>query len=534
MILYYVYMSENGETRKSKSAIMQLMTDRSGFMDKKKRESLFRAFAAHDKRFDGKIFVGVTTTGIYCRPVCAARMPKFENCIFFKSAAEAEQAGFRPCKTCRPELAPGDNSQDHDRIAHKTASYIEKNCSLNESMEDIAQRFGFSLRQLRRIFKEEFNVTMIEYQQTCRLLLAKKLLTETDLSVTEIAAASGFGSVRRLNETFREKYRMAPGELRKRKKKGSMYSGSIDIGIGYRPPYRWDELLDFLRLRAIDGVEYADEQSYSRIIRKKDKTGSDVFGWIRVRNVPDRDILRVEISESLMPVLSGVIDDVKRMFDTGCDPVEISDKLESVGKVCSGGFIEGTRLPGSADGFEICVRAVLGQQITVRAARTLAERFVLNFGVPVTASVPDADAAEASTGAEAPGAGNLRYAFPSASEICSLEGRIEDHLGPLGITASRARAIKAIAEMCEEGQIDWEKDEPEEVIYKLLQIRGIGPWTAKYIVMRAMSYPDVFLENDAGVKKGLAGLSAKEAAAAAEEWRPWRSYAVMNIWNSLS
>lgn len=534
MILYYVYMSENGETRKSKSAIMQLMTDRSGFMDKKKRESLFRAFAAHDKRFDGKIFVGVTTTGIYCRPVCAARMPKFENCIFFKSAAEAEQAGFRPCKTCRPELAPGDNSQDHDRIAHKTASYIEKNCSLNESMEDIAQRFGFSLRQLRRIFKEEFNVTMIEYQQTCRLLLAKKLLTETDLSVTEIAAASGFGSVRRLNETFREKYRMAPGELRKRKKKGSMYSGSIDIGIGYRPPYRWDELLDFLRLRAIDGVEYADEQSYSRIIRKKDKAGSDVFGWIRVRNVPDRDILRVEISESLMPVLSGVIDDVKRMFDMGCDPVEISDKLESVGKVCSGGFREGTRLPGSADGFEICVRAVLGQQITVRAARTLAERFVLNFGVPVTASVPDADAAEASTGAEAPGAGNLRYAFPSASEICSLEGRIEDHLGPLGITASRARAIKAIAEMCEEGQIDWEQDEAKEVMDKLLKIRGIGPWTAKYIVMRAMSYPDVFLENDAGVKKGLAGLSAKEAAAAAEEWRPWRSYAVMNIWNSLS
>lgn len=527
-------MSENGETEKHKSDIMQLMTDRSRFMDQKSRESLFRAFAAHDKRFDGKIFVGVTTTGIYCRPVCAARMPKFENCIFFKSAAEAEQAGFRPCKTCRPELAPGDNSQDHDRIAHKTAAYIEKNCSLNESMEDIARRFGFSLRQLRRIFKEEFNVTMIEYQQTCRLLLAKKLLTETELPVTEIAAAAGFGSVRRLNETFRKKYRMAPGELRKRKKKVGMYSGSIDIGIGYRPPYRWDELLDFLRLRAIDGVEYADEQSYSRIVRKKGRDGSDVFGWIRVRNVPDRDMLRVEISENLISVLSGVIDDVKRMFDTGCDPVEISDKLESVSKVCEGGFREGTRLPGSTDGFEICVRAVLGQQITVRAARTLAERFVRSFGVPVSVNIPGTGAAEASDGAEEPGTGDLRYAFPSASEICSLEGRIEDHLGPLGITESRARAIKAIADMCAEGQIDWEKDEPEEVMDKLLQIRGIGPWTAKYIAMRAMSCPDVFLENDAGVKKGLPGLSVKEATAAAEEWRPWRSYAVMNIWNSLS
>ena len=486
-------------------------------MDQESKEALFRAFKAHDTRFDGKVYIGVTTTKIYCRPVCAARMPKFGNCEFFGSATEAEQAGFRPCKTCRPELAPDDNDQDHDKIAGRVAAYIEESCSMGESMEDVASKFGFSQRQLRRIFKDEFNVTMIEYQQTCRLLLAKKLLTETDLSVTEVSAASGFGSVRRLNDTFREKYRMAPGELRKRRKKGRECTGSIRVGIGYRPPYRWEELLDFFRMRAVSGVEYVDGGSYSRVICKEDREGNNLAGWIRVTNDEKRSLLNVEVSDSLVPVVSGIIADVKRMFDTGCDPAEISSKLMDLEKYCEGGFRPGTRLPGAADSFEICVRAVLGQQITVKAARTLAERLVKNFGRPVD------------TGRE-----GLSHAFPSVQDICRLEGRTEDHLGPLGITSSRAAAIRSIAEMFAEGMINWEKDRPEDIMENLMEIRGIGPWTAKYIVMRAMSFPDVFLETDAGVKEGMPGLTPAEMKKISEKWRPWRSYAVIGIWNSLS
>ncbi len=487
-------------------------------MDQESKEALFRAFKAHDTRFDGKVYMGVTTTGIYCRPVCAARMPKFGNCEFFGSATEAEQAGFRPCKTCRPELAPDANDQDHDKIAGRVAAYIEESCSTGVSMEDVAAKFGFSLRQLRRIFKEEFNVTMIEYQQTCRLLLAKKLLTETDLSVTEISAASGFGSVRRLNDTFREKYRMAPGELRKRRLRGNRdCGGAIRVGIGYRPPYRWEELLGFFGLRAVDGIECVDDCSYSRVICKEDRKGNSLAGWIRVTNDEKRSRLNVEVSDSLVPVVSGIIADVKRMFDTGCDPAEISGKLTEFQKYCEGGFREGTRLPGASDSFEICVRAVLGQQITVKAARTLAERLVKSFGRPVD------------TGKEC-----LSYAFPSAQDICGLEGRIEDHLGPLGITSSRAVAIRSIAEMFTEGRINWEKDRPEEIMETLMEIRGIGPWTAKYIVMRAMSFPDVFLETDAGVKEGMPDLTLAEMKKISEKWRPWRSYAVIGIWNSLS
>ena len=486
-------------------------------MDQDSKEALFRAFKAHDTRFDGKVYIGVTTTGIYCRPVCAARMPKFENCEFFNSAAEAEQAGFRPCKTCRPELAPDDNDQDHDKIAGRVAAYIEENCSMGESMEDVAAKFGFSQRQLRRIFKDEFSVTMIEYQQTCRLLLAKKLLTETDLSVTEVSAASGFGSVRRLNDTFREKYKMAPGELRKRRKKDRECTGSIRVSIGYRPPYRWEELLDFFRMRAVAGVEYVDDCSYSRVICKEDRKGDLIAGWIRVTNDGKRSRLNVEVSDSLVPVVSGVIADVKRMFDTGCDPAEISSKLTDLEKYCEGGFREGTRLPGAADSFEICVGAVLGQQVTVKAARTLADRLVSSFGKPVD------------TGRE-----GLSRAFPSAQDICSLEGRIEDNLGPLGITSSRSAAIRSIAEMFTEGRINWEKDRPEEIMDVLLEIKGIGPWTAKYIVMRAMSFPDLFLETDAGVKEGMPELTPAEMKKISEKWRPWRSYAVIGIGNSLS
>ena len=305
--------------------------------------------------------------------------------------------------------------------------------------------------------------------------------------------------------------------MRKRRKKGRECTGSIRVGIGYRPPYRWEELLGFFRLRAVAGVEYVDDCSYSRVICKEDREGITLAGWIRVTNDEKRWRLNVEVSDSLVPVVSGVIADVKRMFDTGCDPAEISGKLTGLQNYCEGGFRDGTRLPGAAGSFEICVRAVLGQQITVKAARTLAERLVKNFGRPVD------------TGKE-----GLSHAFASAQDICGLEGRIEDHLGPLGITSSRAAAIRSIAELFTEGRINWEKDRPEKIMETLMEIRGIGSWTAKYIVMRAISVPDVFLETDAGVKEGMPDLTPAEMKKISEKWRPWRSYAVIGIWNSLS
>lgn len=587
-----------------------------------RKRAVYAAFASHDARFDGQVFVGVSSTRIYCRPVCTARLPKFENCTFFHSAAEAEAAGFRPCMTCRPETAPGRAPVDAAAsLARRAAELLREECASSDSLERAAARLGYTSRHLRRVFEEEFSVTPVQYLQTCRLLLAKSLLTDTALPVAQVARAAGFGSTRRMNALFRERYRLAPTDLRKHAKKpartagradgrqaergtsnvgGSTSSGSsaptagtaaaaepgsFTVRLSYRPPYGFDKLLAFFRARALEGVEVIGADFYLRTARIPLPGGEAAHGWVRVQNDAGRNALSVTLSESLLPALPQVIARIRRQFDTDCDPRAIYERIASLNDAVPGAAVLGTRLPGCFDPFETAVRAVLGQQVTVTAANKLAARIVQTYGTPAELAKASAcsgagkngESSKTSSGGEhgtpskgegrsdsAGGHGNsgnvgrrkdgngasegdrtdapgslansfpqLTHFFPTASELAALDP-IEDALGTLGVIKTRSRTIAAIARLIVAGELDLSPNaNATEQMERLLAIKGIGPWSANYIAMRTMSYPDAFLETDAGIKHALPDLSPKERLALAEQWRPWRSYANVSLWNSL-
>lgn len=482
------------------------------------KEACYAAFKSRDVRFDGRLFVGVSSTGIYCRPVCRARLPKFENCTFFTTAAEAEQAGFRPCLICRPEIAPGNSTTDASSVlAHRAARLLEENCGNGQSLEELATRLGCTGRHLRRVFLEEYRVTPIQYLQTCRLLLAKNLLTDTELSVLEVAMAAGFGSLRRMNELFQKQYKLSPTALRKKTAKNLSNKGEITINIGYRPPYRWDQIRDFLAERAIPGVEAVRDDAYVRTVRLKNKDGKTYCGWVKVGHLPEKNSLSVTLPDCLVSVLPQILCRVRHLFDLYCQPDLIYEKLKSMNELSSGLCAPGTRVPGCFDSFETSVRAILGQQITVKAAGTLAGRIAAHFGTPVD------------TGIE-----GLDRSFPTVEDILALGDSIQEQLGALGVIATRSESIGALAEGLASGSIQLDQcTDPELEMKKLKTIRGIGDWTAQYIAMRTMGWPDAFLETDAGIKHALPGRTAKERRQLAEQWRPWRSYATVNLWNSL-
>lgn len=481
--------------------------------------ALYAAFMAKDARFDGRFFVGISSTGIYCRPVCRAKRPKAENCAFYATAAQAEQAGYRPCLLCRPELAPGHSAADATaNLVYRAARLLEENCGSGQSLEDIAERLGCTARHLRRAFAAEYHVPPVQYLQTCRLLLAKSLLTDTDLPVLEVAMSAGFGSLRRFNDLFRDHYHLSPTQLRKGRTAEKQPSSNITLALGYRPPYPWEQMLAFLSGRAISGVEAVKNGEYMRTAHFQTAEGKDVYGWVRVGHRPEKHALSVTVSETLLPVLSQLLARIRHLFDLHCDPQAIYEVLSAMNELRPGLCVLGTRLPGCFDPFEMVVRAVLGQQITVKAAGTLAFRLVAAYGAPVE------------TGIE-----GLTHAFPSPKDLLALDGAIENHLGRLGVIASRSRTIQALAQAFAQKEIDFSPcARPEAEMKKLMAIRGIGSWTAKYIAMRAMEWPDAFLETDAGVKKALPSYTPAKLLTLAEAWRPWRSYATVNLWNSLS
>lgn len=480
---------------------------------------LYAAFCAKDPRFDGRFFVGVSSTKIYCRPVCRAKMPKEENCTFFASASEAELAGYRPCLICRPELAPGMSITDASTsLAKRAARMIEENCGSGESLEQLAARLGCTDRHLRRVFEEEFHVSPVQYLQTCRLLMAKNLLTDTNLQVIDVAMASGFGSLRRFNDVFMGKYHLTPTQLRKRMSKAKRKDTEIKVSLGYRPPYRWEEMLHFLQERAIPGVEVIEGGSYYRTVHMLQAKKAPVTGWIGVSHGESKHVLQVTFSESLLPSLPQVLGRVRNMFDLYCDPDTIYESLSAMNCIHPNLCVKGMRVPGCFDPFEMSVRAILGQQITVKAAGTLAGRIASKYGDPV----------------QMPIAG-LTKTFPTPERLANLPGKMEDCLGTLGVIATRARAIEALARLVLEKKIEFDKcHDSEEEMQKLLEIKGIGQWTASYIAMRAMAWPDAFLETDVGIRCALPGRSPEELRNMAEHWRPWRSYATINLWNSLS
>lgn len=479
--------------------------------------AMYAAFKAKDARFDGRFFVGISSTGIYCRPVCRARQPKKENCTFYRTAAEAEYAGFRPCLLCRPELAPGASVTDASAdLAFRAAGMLEENCGSGLTVEEYARRLGCTGRHLRRVFIAEYGVTPVRYLQTCRLLLAKNLLTDTALSVLDAAMAAGFGSLRRFNDLFKNSYNMPPTVLRERLPEGRGETG-ITLSQAYRPPYRWEELLRFLSGRTIEGVDLVKNGRYLRTARMTAPDGKEAFGWIQVANAPEKNALTVTLSDGLLPVLPQVLARVRQLFDLRCDPEAVFETLSAMNSVRLGICVKGIRLPGSFDAFEMAVRAVLGQQITVKVASTLAGRIAKTFGTPIK------------TGIE-----GLTHLFPSPRDILALNGQPENHLGPLGVISSRARTIYEIASALSRNEICLNSCAlPEEQIIELMKIRGVGSWTARYIAMRALGWTDAFPETDAGIKKAFPDLTPRELAAMAERWSPWRSYAAVCIWNSL-
>ena len=488
------------------------------------KESLYAAFKAKDARFDGHFFVGISSTKIYCRPVCRAKQAKMENCTFFTSAAGAEAAGFRPCLLCRPELAPGNAAVDANSVlAHKAAGFLEENCGSGQNLPEIARELGCTDRHLRRVFMEEYHVSPVQYLQTCRLLLAKNLLTDTALSVLDVAMAAGFGSLRRLYDLFQKHYGLSPTALRKKVAEGKNPAGEVTIGLGYRPPYRWEKIMEFLSMRAIPGVETVRDGKYMRTVSLLDKNGVRRYGFISVRNNQGKNMVMVTLSDTLVPVLPYALACVRRLFDLHCNPDMVDEALQDMNRISPDLWVPGTRIPGCFDPFEMSVRAILGQQITVKAAGTLAGKIVENYGKPVETGIP-----------------GLTHVFPSAEDIIRLGSQteegdsIEEHLGVLGVIASRSRCILALARGLADGTLKLNQcADPEEEMKRLIQIKGIGSWTAKYIAMRTLGWPDAFLETDAGIKKALPGYSEKELAGLSEKWRPWRSYVTVSLWNSL-
>ncbi|SHH66063.1 DNA-3-methyladenine glycosylase II [Sporobacter termitidis DSM 10068] len=479
-------------------------------------KACYAALKAHDARFDGRFFVGVSSTGIYCRPVCRVRLPKEENCTFFISAAAAESAGYRPCRRCRPELAPGLAPIDStSRIARKAAMLMDENCLADLKISELAGLLHITDRHLRRAFCAEFGVSPVQYLQTSRLLLAKCLLADTALPVTDAAMFAGFGSLRRFNDLFKKYYRATPSAFRS-SGKIPRDKDAVTLTLGYRPPYAWDALIGFLSDRAIPGVELVKDGAYSRTVTVKN--GDETYrGWLTAANRPKQNAIAMTLSCSLLPVLPKVLARVRCLFDLNCDPTEIYGRLAGMNTLAPDLCVPGLRLPGCFDPFEISVRAVLGQQVTVKAARTLAMRFAAAFGGEI--STPLAE---------------LRYTFPGPDTICGLAAPVEDRLGPLGITGARARSILALAEAVAAGTVLFTPGaDPELEMKKLLDMPGFGPWTVQYIGMRAFGWPDAFPHTDYGVKKALAGRTPQELLDMSQAWRPWRSYATVSLWNSL-
>jgi len=471
-------------------------------------DTCYRALRARDARFDGRFFVAVSSTRIYCRPVCTVKPPRRENCRFYPSPAAAEAAGYRPCLRCRPELAPGNASVDAtSRLAKAAAGLLEDRAVDEEGLEAIAARLGVTDRHLRRAFGAEFGVSPVQFAQTQRLLLAKRLLTDTALPVTEVAFASGFGSLRRFNALFKERYRLQPGALRRRAlAEGGAAQDILRFELAYRPPYDWPAVSAFLGARAIAGVEAVEGGVYRRTARLL-VDGTPAAGWIEVAPAPRKTALRVHVSASLAKALPAVLARVKALFDLACNPVEVAQALGGLA-----GAHAGLRVPGAFDGFEVAVRAIVGQQVSVAAARTICGRIAEAFGDPV----------------ETPFA--LGRTFPDASRVAAVpHGRIAS----LGMPGARARTIVGVARAIAGGELDLSPNaDLDETLAKLRALPGVGEWTAQYLAMRALAWPDAFPHTDLGVLRALGEKDPRRVLQRAEAWRPWRAYAVMHLWQS--
>lgn len=469
-----------------------------------------RARLARDPRFDGRFFIGVLTTGIYCRPICPAPSPRLSNIRYFPTAAAAAEAGLRPCLRCRPEAAPGTPAWVGTSVTVRRAlQLIHEGALDSSSVEELATRLGVGARHLHRLFVQHVGASPIVVAQTRRLHFAKRLIDDTALPMTSIALASGFGSLRRFNAAFQNTYGRAPRELRReRRDTAGSSSDGLDLRLAYRPPYDWRSLHAFLAARAMPGVERVTARTYARSIRV-----NEVSGWFEIRQARTGDGLELSVHGLEPSVLFSVVSRVRQMFDLSADPAEVRAALR--GDVLLAPLLRarpGLRIPGAWDPFEIAVRAVLGQQISVAAARTFAARLVVAYGSPISATE------------------GLTHLFPEPAQLATAD------LTTIGLTRSRAATIKAIAKAVCDGAIRFDAgNTADELRDRLLAIPGIGPWTVEYIALRGLGDPDAFPAEDLILRR-MAGNGAALTTAVlrkrSEAWRPWRAYVVMHLWRA--
>lgn len=473
-------------------------------------DACHRALSARDPRFDGRLFVGVTSTGVYCRPICPARTPKPENTCFFTTAAAAEAAGFRACLRCRPESAPDTGAwRGASAVVSRALVLIEAGALDRGEVAALAERVGLGERHLRRLFETHLGASPIQVAQTRRVLLAKQLIHDTDLSMAQVAMASGFGSVRRFNETFQQLYRRPPAALRRRGRRAPR-PHALELTLSYRPPYDWAALVGFLAARTIPGVEMVDGERYARTLSL-----DGALGTVAVSPAA-KHRLKVEVRFPHLAALPRILARVRRVFDLGADPVVIGQHLARDPVLAPLVTARpGLRVPGAWDGFELAVRAILGQQITVTAARKLAGKLAQAYGEPL----PDAWRAE-----------GLSLAFPTADRLAS------EDLSTLGMPGARIRALSSLAAAAAaDPALFGPRAGLDDGVAKLKSLPGIGEWTAQYIAMRELREPDAFPAADIGLMRALAGPDGvrptpAELLARTEAWRPWRAYAALHLW----
>jgi len=480
------------------------------------RESCYRALLTRDARFDGVFFVAVRTTGIYCRPICPAQTPKLQHVTFVPSAAAAQAAGFRPCLRCRPETSP-------DLAAwHGTAATVSRAMALiaagglnDASVDDLASRLGIGERQLRRLFARHIGASPHAVAQTRRVLFAKQLITDTTMPMAQVALAAGFGSLRRFNDTFRRLYGRSPRTMR-RVQVAQAPASAITLTLPLKPPYDWAGIIGFLGARAIRGVESVQPDCYARSIRLDGAQGT-----IAVRMAEHQNALVATIRFPVVTALPAIVARIRRIFDLGADPVVIGAQLAEDPVMASlVAARPGLRVPGAWDGFELAVRGILGQQITVSAATALAAKLVDLCG----SALPPPDD---------PALAMVTQAFPMPEDVA----RVDDLGLALGMPRARAAAITGLAKIAAADRSLFEPGGGLDVaIRRLRDLPGIGEWTAHYIAMRALREPDAFPAADIGLMRAMATADGRptptQLLAHAEAWRPWRAYAALHLWAS--
>lgn len=474
-------------------------------------EACFRALAARDRRFDGRFFVAVRTTGVYCRPICPARTPGRDRVAFFARAAEAEREGYRACFRCRPELAPGAGPVDAvPRLVAAAAARIEAGFLNEGSVDALAAALGVTARHLRRTVQAELGVSLVQLAQSRRLALAKQLLHDTPLPMAEVAFAAGFASLRRFNALFRARFGRPPSAVR-REHGGRDASAPLVLRLEYRPPLDWETQLGFLAGRCTAGVEQVEGGAYRRTVHLGARTG-----WLSVTADPVRPALRVEVSPSLTGALMPLVARLRGLFDLDARPDAVAARLGKDPLLAPSLLRHpGLRVSGAFDGFEAAARVVIGQQVSVAGATTIAGRLASALGGRIQTPFPGLDRLSA------------------AAEAVAAAG--EDRLAKLGMPGARARTLLGVARASAAGRVQLHRGgDVEATRSALLEIPGVGPWTADVITMRALGAPDAFPGGDLGVLRALSVGSARAAEARAEGWRPWRAYAVMHLWSGAT